>query len=101
MQPQVDQFIVPLLAGASVLLLVVASFTRPTPRRLVGAVAGGLAFGTVNVVWDVAAHYTGWWYYPWTDAPYAPLPFYLIQALSYGAAVTSLIGWRIHRRWPC
>src|SRR5262252_3770147 len=99
MLPQVDQFIVPLLTVSSILLLVVAYFTRPSPRRLIGALAGGLAFGTLNVVWDLAAHYAGWWYYPWTDAPYAPLPFYLVQGLFYGAAVTSLIGWRIQRRF--
>ena len=78
--------------------MVSAYFTRATPRRVAGALAGGLGFGAANLAWDVVAYHTGWWHYPFTTAPYAPLLLYLADGLFYGSAV-GLLGWRVTRRF--
>jgi hypothetical protein len=84
--------------AAPLLFALFASFTRATPRRMVGALVGGLGFGAANALWDVAGYYAGWWHYPFTTAPTAALPLYLAGGLFYGSAL-GLIGWRVTRRF--
>jgi hypothetical protein len=94
----IDQFMIFSLIAAPLLFVLIAYFTRATPRRVAGALAGGLGFGAANLIWDVTAYHMGWWHYPFTTAPYAALPLYLADGLFYGSAV-GLIGWRVNRRF--
>jgi len=83
---------------ALLLLLIIVYFTGPGRDRLIGAIAGGLVFVVLNITWDIAAYSAGWWHYPFTTDPYAPLWVYVAQDSQYGAGV-ALIGWRIQRRF--
>jgi hypothetical protein len=94
----IDQSMVFSLIAAPLLFALSAYFTRATPRRVAGALVGGLGFGAANLLWDVVAYHTGWWHYPFTTAPYAALPLYLADGLFYGSTV-GLIGWRVTRRF--
>lgn len=90
--------VLPTLIGALIVVLIVIYFTRPGGRRLLGAVAGGVAFMVANAVWDIAGYYAGWWHYLFTTAPYAPPLVYLTSGAVYGIG-SALIGWRIQRRF--
>jgi hypothetical protein len=93
-----DQLQIVVVAASLFLLGIIIYFTLATPRRVAGALIGGLGFGALNVAWDEAAFYAGWWHYPFTMAPYATLPLYLADAVFYGAGV-ALVGWRVNRRF--
>jgi hypothetical protein len=79
-----------------VVLIGVILLTRPTPRRVVGAVAGGLAFGFVALGIIALGERFGLWHMAITwDA-------YFLALLAIGmaeAAFVFLITWRIARRW--
>jgi hypothetical protein len=94
----IAQFTVFSLIAAPLLFALSAYLTRAKPRRLAGALVGGLGFGAANLAWDVVAYHTSWWHYPFTTAPYAAPPLYLADGLFYGSAV-GLIGWRVTRRF--
>jgi hypothetical protein len=94
----IAQFTIFSLIAAPLLFALFAYFTRATPRRMAGALVGGLGFGAANLAWDVVAYSAGWWHYPFTTAPYASLPLYLADGLFYGSAV-GLLGWRVNRRF--
>jgi hypothetical protein len=94
----IAQFTIFSLIAAPLLFALSAYLTRATPRRVAGALLGGLGFGAANLLWDVVGYHIGWWHYPFTTAPYAALPLYLADGLFYGAAV-GLIGWRVNRRF--
>jgi hypothetical protein len=82
----------------STLLVAAIYFTRATGRRVVGALAGGLAVAAVGVGIETLAHNLGWWGYPGIDAPaYGPPPMYPLIVVMFG--LLSLIGWRISRRF--
>lgn len=83
------------LTGA--IFALAALFTRATPRRMAGALAGGFAFGVFNVVWDVVAYQKRWWWYP-AGRSFGPWYFYAAAGLEFGAGF-GLIGWRATRRW--
>ncbi len=81
-----------------VLLGLAAYFTRATPRRLLGALVGGVAATVLGVGLDVAGHSLGWWHYTFVTTPYGPPLMYVAVGLWYGAGV-ALIGWRVTRRF--
>ena len=93
-----DQFALLIAPVAALALLLVIYLTRPGPRRVSGALLGGLFAGTLNLVLDSAAFSLGLWRYPFTHAAFGPLGFYLAAGLFYGAGM-ALIGWRIDRRF--
>lgn len=86
-----------LLLVAGLILLALVGATRPRRRRLLAAFLGGVAFGVLNVGWDVLAAAAGWWRYPAVSTSYAPPAFYAVAALVYGVGM-DLVGWRIARR---
>ncbi|PYI87794.1 MAG: hypothetical protein DME26_05000, partial [Verrucomicrobia bacterium] len=45
----------------SVVLVATVYFTRATPRRVAGAMLGGVAVGVLGVVIETLAHTLGWW----------------------------------------
>src|SRR5262245_40087539 len=53
-----------LIALAGSVFALAAFFTRATPRRMAGALAGGFGFGLLNLAWDVVAYHMRWWWYP-------------------------------------
>jgi hypothetical protein len=79
-----------------VLLTVVAFFTRATPRRILGALAGGLASGVVALGLIALWERLGWWHMVITWEPYY-LTLMLIGLSSL--AFFLLITWRIARRF--
>lgn len=87
-----------LLLFVALLAVAVAYFTRATPRRIAGALAGGVVAALYNVAVDVAADYLGLWHYPTVATSYGPPVFYVVGALGYGGVV-GLIGWRLIRRF--
>jgi hypothetical protein len=77
----------------------VAFFSRATPRRMAGALAGGVGFGSLNLAWDVVAYHIRWWWYPAaTPRSFGPWYWYAAAGLQFGAGF-GLIGWRATRRW--
>lgn len=75
----------------------VAYFTRPVTRRIMGAIAGGVASGlSLSLVYEIADT-QGWWRRPFLSLPGAPLLTFLDFSVSYAAI--ALIGWRIDRRF--
>jgi len=81
-----------------ILLGITTLLTRATPRRILGALAGGLAAALLNVGEDIVAFSLGWWYYPSVATSYGPPLMYVAVGLWYGAGV-ALIGWRLTRRF--
>jgi hypothetical protein len=79
-----------------ILLVVVAVFTRPTPRRLAGALAGSAVDGVVALAGIVVGERAGWWHMAITWEPYFLMPLWLALALS---GFVFLITWRIARRF--
>jgi hypothetical protein len=90
---------IPFIVGIvpPILLLIVICFTRPSGRRLLGALVGGLALAVLHISWDMLAHAAGWWRYPFTLEVHAPFLWYLGSV--FWGATSALIGWRIQRRW--
>lgn len=91
--PEATLLIIVLLLPA--LVGVTAYFTRPRARRLLGALAGGVAYAGSHIAWDTLASFTGWWQFP--AGRHAPL-YYYVGSLAWGAC-TALIGWRVQRRF--
>jgi len=72
-------------------------FARATTRRVLGAVAGGLAVAVVGFAVEVVCQALGFWRYPSSDTGYGPLLMYPVLILAW--AVLSLIGWRVMPRF--
>jgi uncharacterized membrane protein len=77
-------------------LVVVAFFTRPTARRIAGALAGGAAFGLVALGIIALGEEVGWWHMAITWEPYFLTLLWIDFAL---CAYVYLITWRIARRF--
>ena len=71
--------------------------TRPTTRRIVGALAGGAAAGLLALGAIAFAEAQGWWRVPAGSTPYFRLQLYLGLAISM--TPTYLITWRVARRF--
>jgi hypothetical protein len=78
-------------------LLAATYFTRATPRRLAGALAGGGTVAIVGVGVEVLCQSLGFWRYPSTDTRYGPPLMYPLLVLVF--ATLALIGWRVTRRF--
>ena len=88
-----------LIAVTGSIFALAAFFTRATPRRMAGALAGGLGFGLLNLAWDVVAYHMRWWWFPAaTPRSFGPWYLYAAGGLEFGAGF-GLIGWRATRRW--
>jgi hypothetical protein len=88
-----------LLATCVYIVAMVATvyFTRATPRRLAGALAGGGAVAVVGVGVELLCQSLGFWRYPSTDSPYGPPLMYPLLVLVF--AILALLGWRVTRRF--
>jgi len=79
-----------------VVLVFIAALTRPTPRRLAGAVAGGAAFGVIALGIIALGEHVGWWHMAITWEPY----FLMLLLIDFTlCAFVYLITWRIVRRF--
>jgi hypothetical protein len=79
-----------------VVFVVVAFFTRPTARRIVGALAGAAAFGLVALGIIALGEAVGWWHMAITWEPY----FLTLLWIDFVVcAYIYLITWRIARRF--
>lgn len=72
-------------------------FTRPALRRMIGALAGGLAAGLSLPLLLAIADAQGWWRCPFLNTPRTWLLTFVTFSVSYAAI--ALIGWRIERRF--
>jgi hypothetical protein len=79
------------------LLVAAVYFTRATPRRVVGALAGGGVVALVGVGVEAWGHARGWWRYTADDTPYGPPAIYPLLVVAF--AFLGLIGWRVMRRF--
>src|SRR2546426_5830799 len=78
------------------LLVVVAILTRPTARRIAGALAGGLAVGVVALGIITLGEKARWWHQVMTREPY----FVALLVVGFAlCAFVFLITWRIARRF--
>jgi hypothetical protein len=79
---------------------VVIYFTRPTARRVIGAMAGGAAAGLLGLSAMGLCETLGWWQVPFASTPYSLPLFYL--SLSISLTPIYLVTWRLVRRfrWP-
>lgn len=93
-----SQFQVWSILAAAGLFVATVYLTRASRRRVTGALVAALVFTALNVVWDVAAHKAGWWWYPSRSGALLPFPVYFAQDLVWGGAFW-LVGWRIERRF--
>jgi hypothetical protein len=82
------------------LLGVTAYVTRPTKRRFLGALAGGVAVAVAGAGIESLGHTLGFWRYPSVEAPYGPVALYPLVIVVF--TMLALIGWRVMRRfgWP-
>lgn len=79
-----------------ILLAVVAVFTRATPWRIMGALAGGLAVGVVGLGIIALGERAKWWHQVITWQPY----FLALLLVNFAlCAFVFLITWRIARRF--
>jgi hypothetical protein len=78
-------------------LLVVIYFTRATTRRVMGAVAGGVAAGLLGLGAIALCEALGWWRIPFALTPYFLPLFYL--GLSISLTPIYLVTWRLARRF--
>ena len=75
----------------------VVYFTRATARRVMGAVAGGLAAGLLALGAIALCEALGWWRIPFASTPYFLPLFYL--GLSISLSPIYLVTWRVGRRF--
>src|SRR5438045_8320828 len=80
-----------------VALVVVVYFTRPTLRRVAGALAGGAIVGVFGIGAIVVGNVLGWWRVPIFWTPYFLTLFYL--GLLVSVTPIYLITWRLARRF--
>jgi hypothetical protein len=80
-----------------VALVAVIYFTRPTSRRVVGALAGGAAVGFFGIGAIVLGNSIGVWRVPIFWTPYFVTLFYLGLAIS--VTPIYLVTWRLARRF--
>jgi hypothetical protein len=78
-------------------LVVVVYVTRPTARRIAGALAGGATLGLVCLGAIALCEALGWWQFTFTWTPFFCLLFYLNLVIS-GTPIF-LITWRLARRF--
>jgi hypothetical protein len=79
-----------------ILLIVVAVLTRATPRRITGALAGGLAAGVAGLGIIAIGEKARWWHQVITWQPY----FLALLVVAFAlCAFIFLITWRIARRF--
>jgi hypothetical protein len=78
-------------------LAVLTYLTRATRRRVLGALAGGLAVAVIGVGIEVLFQTLGFWHYPSVDQRYGPVLMYPLVLLLW--AGYTLIGWRVMRRF--
>jgi hypothetical protein len=71
--------------------------TRATRRRLLGALAGGVAVAVVGVGVEMLFQTLGFWHYPSVEHRYGPILMYPVVVLMF--AGYALIGWRVVRRF--
>jgi hypothetical protein len=79
-----------------ILLVVVVIFTRPSFRRIVGAIVGTCAAGAAGIAVIAICERLGWWHFTMKWEPY-----YLVQlgiSVVLGAFVF-LLTWRLARRF--
>src|SRR4051812_4570885 len=74
------------------LLAVTTYFARPTRRRFLGALAGGVAVAVVGVGIESLFHNLGFWHYPSVGEPYGPVA--LFPLLGGGFSMAALFGRR-------
>jgi hypothetical protein len=89
-----------LLTGTGAYLVFLCAavyFTRATARRVLGALAGGLAVAVVGFGVELVCQAVGLWHYPSDDTGRGPLLMYPLLVLIW--AVLALIGWRVVRRF--
>ena len=87
-----------LMTGAYALALVaVVYFTRATPRRVVGALAGGAIVGLMALGVIALGETLGWWRIPSASTPYFVPLLYLGLAVS--CSPIYLVTWRLARRF--
>jgi hypothetical protein len=72
-------------------------FTRATSRRVLGALAGGVAVAVVGFGVEVLCQALGLWHYPSDDTGRGPALMYPLLILIW--AVLALFGWRVVRRF--
>ena len=78
-------------------LCAVVYFTRPTARRVVGALVGGAAAGLLGLGAIALCKALGWWQIPFASTPYFLPLFYL--GLSISLTPIYLVTWRVARRF--
>lgn len=79
-----------------IVLVVVVLVTRATARRIVGALAGGVALGVVALASIALGEKAGWWKMVMTWEPY----FLTLMMIAFAmCAFIFLITWRIVRRF--
>jgi len=83
--------------GYLVALVAVIYFSRATPRRVLGAIAGGAAAGLLGVSAIALCEALGWWWIPFASTPYFLALFYL--GLSISLTPIYPVTWRVARRF--
>jgi hypothetical protein len=81
-----------------VILSVVVFLTRPTGRRLFGALAGGAACGLLVSMLIVLAEALGWWHLTGFRSTWPELVLFWCDG-ALGGMTLSLIVWRVVRRF--
>ena len=78
-------------------LVAVTYCTRARMRRILGALAGGAAFGVIGVLAVVLGEAQGWWRVPQSKVAY--FHFHLWLGFAISCAPVYLIVWRVVRRF--
>jgi hypothetical protein len=78
-------------------LVAAVYLTRATPRRVLGALAGGVAVAAAGVGVEALCQALGFWRYPADESGYGPALMYPLLVLMF--AVLALLGWRVMRRF--
>src|SRR6266487_4588502 len=91
---EIQEFVALVIPFIVVFYLAALLLVRPTRAVLLASLLGGLIMGLLNMLFDIAAYYAGWWYYTLKGLVlHVPVPFYITPVLIYGSIVYLLI-WR-------